>query len=165
MYVYFYIFWLHSIQYPCCVKPDYASKTCYLKVVMQVLKTINCLDTLGGMVVAVGAAAAVVVVEHDYIVEAPDADSTAMVEAVEVEMNLQAQNVAAGEFRRENNAAAAVVVVAEVVVEVAFGHMIDSTQVVIALSHYVVVVVAVDHLLPYHCLVVEYQLHQSLTLL
>ena len=50
-------------------------------------KTINCLDTLGGMVVAVGAAAAVVV-EHDYIVEAPDADSTAMVEAVEVEMNL-----------------------------------------------------------------------------
>lgn len=164
MYVYFYIFWLHSIQYPCCVKPDYASKTCYLKVVMQVLKTINCLDTLGGMVVAVGAAAAVVV-EHDYIVEAPDADSTAMVEAVEVEMNLQAQNVAAGEFRRVNNAAAAVAVVAEVVVEVAFGHMIDSTQVVIALSHYVVVVVAVDHLLPYHCLVAEYQLHQSLTLL
>lgn len=158
MYVYFYIFWLHSIQYPCCVKPDYASKTCYLKVVMQVLKTINCLDTLGGMVVAV-------VVEHDYIVEAPDADSTAMVEAVEVEMNLQAQNVAAGEFRRENNAAAAVAVVAEVVVEVAFGHMIDSTQVAIALSHYVVVVVAVDHLLPYHCLVAEYQLHQSLTLL
>lgn len=46
------------------------------------------MDTLGGMVVAVGAAAAVVVVEHDYIVEAPDADSTAMVEAVEVEMNL-----------------------------------------------------------------------------
>lgn len=45
------------------------------------------MDTLGGMVVAVGAAAAVVV-EHDYIVEAPDADSTAMVEAVEVEMNL-----------------------------------------------------------------------------
>lgn len=165
MYVYFYIFWLHSMQYPCCVKPDYASKTCYLKVVMQVLKTINCLDTLGGMVVAVGAAAAVVVVEHDYIVEAPDADSTAMVEAVEVEMNLQAQNVAAGEFRRVNNAAAAVAVVAEVVVEVAFGHMIDSTQVVIALSHYVVVVVAVDHLLPYHCLVAEYQLHQSLTLL
>lgn len=132
---------------------------------MQVLKTINCLDTLGGMVVAVGAAAAVVVVEHDYIVEAPDADSTAMVEAVEVEMNLQAQNVAAGEFRRVNNAAAAVAVVAEVVVEVAFGHMIDSTQVAIALSHYVVVVVAVDHLLPYHCLVAEYQLHQSLTLL
>lgn len=147
---------VYNIQ--CCVKPDYASKTCYLKVVMQVLKTINCLDTLGGMVVAV-------VVEHDYIVEAPDADSTAMVEAVEVEMNLQAQNVAAGEFRRENNAAAAVAVVAEVVVEVAFGHMIDSTQVAIALSHYVVVVVAVDHLLPYHCLVAEYQLHQSLTLL